>query len=359
MKKSEEQLGGERTILGSLDVKDAFLQVKQEAPTQVTTATGHFEVLRNLPGQRIGAKAWFDHLTEWLKSKGLQFCPENPCLGRAPLMCLLIHVDDIMFVGSMDYVMTEFIPEMKKAFDISEHHLKEDGSSFQFLRRTYEKVENGLRVHPGKYAESMVEAYGGKLGKTKFQKLPRGAEILEPDGTRYDLASLYRSLVGCGICLSQERLDVSYTVKELAANHVHAPTSASLKKLGKLIGCLKHRMGQHSLLELQETRTWDWCIRALEQGGFWRHSGAKGHRRSTSSAIHMVNGVAVATSSRGQKSVSLSSAEAELNALVSSAADGIYLRRCLEFLTGEEIEHCCTVDNSAALHLCIEEDQES
>lgn len=251
MKKSEEQLGGERTILGSLDVKDAFLQVKQEAPTQVTTATGHFEVLRNLPGQRIGAKAWFDHLTEWLKSKGLQFCPENPCLGRAPLMCLLIHVDDIMFVGSMDYVMTEFIPEMKKAFDISEHHLKEDGSSFQFLRRTYEKVENGLRVHPGKYAESMVEAYGGKLGKTKFQKLPRGAEILEPDGTRYDLASLYRSLVGCGICLSQERLDVSYTVKELAAT-MSCPTSASLKKLGKLIGCLKHRMGQHSLLELQE-----------------------------------------------------------------------------------------------------------
>ena len=81
-------------------------------------------------------------------------------------------------------------------------------------------------------------------------------------------------------------------------------------------------------------------------------SGAKGHRRSTSSAIHMVNGMVVASSSRGQKSVSLSSAEAELNALVSSAADGIYLRRRLEFRTEEEVAHCCMVDDSAALHLC-------
>ena len=48
----------------------------------------------------------------------------------------------------------------------------------------------------------------------------------------------------------------------------------------------------------------------------------------------MLNGVVIFTSSRGQKSVALSSAEAELNALVSSAADGIYLKRCLEFSGG-------------------------
>ena len=52
-KKAEETMGGEKTILGSLDVKDAFLQVKQEVPTQVTTATGHFEVLRNLPDKEL------------------------------------------------------------------------------------------------------------------------------------------------------------------------------------------------------------------------------------------------------------------------------------------------------------------
>ena len=39
-------------------------------------------------------------------------------------------------------------------------------------------------------------------------------------------------------------------------------------------------------------------------------------------------------------------------ALVSLAADGIYLKRCLEFLVDEGVKHECLVDNSAALHLC-------
>ena len=43
---------------------------------------------------------------------------------------------------------------------------------------------------------------------------------------------------------------------------------------------------------------------------------------------------------------------AELNALVSAAADGIYLRKCLEFIAEEKVTHHCLVDNSAALHLC-------
>ena len=53
----EEESGGQHFVLGALDVKDAFLQVPQEEPTQVTTAGGHFLVKRNLPQQRIGARS--------------------------------------------------------------------------------------------------------------------------------------------------------------------------------------------------------------------------------------------------------------------------------------------------------------
>ena len=257
-------------------MKDAFLQVKQEVPTQVTTATGHFEVLRNLPGQRIGAKACLDHLTEWLKSKGFKFCPENLCLGKASSMCVLIHVDDILC-----------------------------------LMRSYQKWRESLTSQNSTWRRMAVVSsscevcreHGGGLWEGQRSR-SSGPEILEPDGTT--LLGLYRSLVGCGIYLSQERLDVSYTVKELAAT-MSCPTSASLKKLGKLIGYLKRTMGQHSLLELREpghglvhksfeTR---WILETFSDSDW---SGAKGHRRSTSSAIHMVSGMVVASSSRGQKS---------------------------------------------------------
>ena len=110
MKKLEEESGGPRFVLGALDVKDAFLQVPQEEPTQVTTAGGHFLVKRNLPGQRIGAKAWFGRLTAWLKD--FLFSQINPCLGRmADKAVLLIHVDDILFSGEAGYVEKELPPE--------------------------------------------------------------------------------------------------------------------------------------------------------------------------------------------------------------------------------------------------------
>ena len=44
-------------MLGCLDVKDAFLQV-QEKPLKVNLRGEEFLVKRNLPGQRVGAKAW-------------------------------------------------------------------------------------------------------------------------------------------------------------------------------------------------------------------------------------------------------------------------------------------------------------
>ena len=360
MKKAEEEHGGLEYTLGALDIKDAFLQVPQAAPTQVSTASGHFEVKKNLPGQRIGAKAWFDYLTDWLKAREFSLSEINPCLGRfGHKMMLLIHVDDVMFVGEKDYVMEQFIPDLKQSFEISEQHLTGEGSSFQFLRRTYVEIEGGLKVMPGKYAESMIEMYEEKMGKAKVQKLPCGPEVLEADGSvelKAELASLYRSLVGCGIYLSQERPDVSYTIKELAST-MSFPTTSSLRKLGKLIGYLKGTLGQHSILEMGEPgqglicRTMEarWIIETFSDSDW---SGSKSHRRSTSAAIHMLNGVVIFTSSRGQKSVALSSAEAELNALVSSAADGIYLKRCLEFLVDEAVIHECLVDNSAALHLC-------
>ena len=49
-------------ILGCLDAKDAFLQVPQEKPFKVVLRGEEFLVERNLLGQRVGAKAWFDFL---------------------------------------------------------------------------------------------------------------------------------------------------------------------------------------------------------------------------------------------------------------------------------------------------------
>ena len=47
-------------MLGCFDVKDALLQVPQEKPLKVILRGEEYLVKRNLPKQRVGAKAWFD-----------------------------------------------------------------------------------------------------------------------------------------------------------------------------------------------------------------------------------------------------------------------------------------------------------
>ena len=69
------------SVMGSLDIKDAFLRVDQKKELQATNL-GRFRVLKNLPGQRQGAQAWFNHLVEFLESIRFSFCKKNACLGR-------------------------------------------------------------------------------------------------------------------------------------------------------------------------------------------------------------------------------------------------------------------------------------
>ena len=71
-------------------------------------------------------------------------------------------------------------------------------------------------------------------------------------------------------------------------------------------------------------------------------SGCKSTRRSTSG----VNGVIVHASTQPEDSLT-EPAESELNALVAWARDGICIRYALEFLTGQEIQYFCWIDNSA------------
>ena len=88
-------------VLGCLDIKDAFLQVEQQEPILVGIHNEQYVIQRNLPGQRLGARAWYQCLRDFLvKSMDYEFCNEQPCIARNNKSTIIIHVDDIMYVGS-------------------------------------------------------------------------------------------------------------------------------------------------------------------------------------------------------------------------------------------------------------------
>ena len=74
------------------------------------------------------------------------------------------------------------------------------------------------------------------------------------------------------------------------------------------------------------------------------------HRKSTSGGFHALKSCPSFNSSRTQKTISLSSCEAELHVVVSS---GIYNRAVLELALGAKADHYIFTDSSSARQLVM------
>ena len=112
----------------AIDVKDAFLTVKQEQPTRVrcTDASGKsvsYSLGRVLPGQRDGSLLWHRDLVKFVgeSSLGMTEFEAYPSILLSKLgdCLLMIHVDDLLVVGSRKAVMEELIPHMQSRYEVS------------------------------------------------------------------------------------------------------------------------------------------------------------------------------------------------------------------------------------------------
>ena len=98
-------------VLASMDIKDAFLQVPQENVVEVTLHGSQYVVLKNLPGQRMGAKAWYWHFRRYAtEALGFTWSPIQPCIAKCGANVFMLHVDDLLFTGQRQYWQDVFLP---------------------------------------------------------------------------------------------------------------------------------------------------------------------------------------------------------------------------------------------------------
>ena len=230
-------------MLASLDIKDAFLQVPQEKVVAVKLHDTAYVVLRNLPGQRLGAKAWYWHFrnfaTETFKCS---WGAIQPCIAKCEAGVFMLHVDDLLFTGNAMYWKDVFLPELQKKFSISCNVLGLEGTEISFLKRRIVKLKDGLLVVPGTTVEKVLACFEKYFGSAKLQKTPCDAGIQQEDMSKelgpYE-GGCYRSIIGLLLYLSRDRIDIMFTVKELATS-MSKPTLCSLQRLRRLMGYLRH-----------------------------------------------------------------------------------------------------------------------
>ena len=319
--------------------------------------------LRVIPGQRDGAKRWFEHFQRFLKSEvgmtasaeevGMTASAEAPNVLRCDECILLIHVDDAILLAETKWTDDVLLPALQKRYTVT----LQRGSTFSFLKRVHEVTDDAIYINGSSMqVEQMVHVFRQHFGSLHVSKTPFLKELNEEDKTAnldFHAAATFRSLLGSALYQSMDRADLQFTVKTL--RYMQQPTQLALRGIRKLLGymlktvgmgvkferslCYEKLLGEAtSQLSLQTFSDSDWSGNYL--------------RKSTSSAVHALNNCVLYTTSRTQKLVSLSSTEAEWHSATSAAADGIYIKRVLEFLVGAKVNHSLHLDNTATKALC-------
>ena len=363
--------------IATLDVSDAFLQVPQPIPRKVSLDGAEYVILKCLPGQRDASKLWYAFFIERLRAHmEISICPVQPCIIRCSCNgrvegALLLHVDDVLILGREGWIADVLIPSLQKEFKLTYTLVRRHtGGMLEFLKRMHVVEPNyeAISVYgEPKHANALIERYTileGRPPRVAYTPISGTLPIPSSDSTLLSskLAAEYSSMVGIAMYMAQERYDLQYATKTLASC-LKNPTKEAWMALGRLIGYLRFS----DQFGLKMKRTCKGCTFMESQIGVvdekpsnlletfsdsdW--SGA-GDMKSTSSAVRMLNGVVIHSTSRSQKCISLSSTEAEWYAASSSTCDGLYLQHIVEFLTDDNCDrlHLYT-DNSAVRMLSL------
>lgn len=361
----------QRFVLVSMDIGDAFLCVDQVDPVIVTCGGFSYALGRVLPGQRDGSQLWYEHVTRFLGDK-LNFhdCKGYPCLLATPatnsdgadkwnnLAVLLLHVDDMLIVSEQQYFHDTLLPTVKSRHKTSVQVMETVGDFIEFLKRTHVLVEPGtIHIqHNPRHFDKLFEITGVK-DSMHPKKTPCHDLMNQPDKTdELDpaKASLYRSAIGILMYLSSDLVECAYTIRGLA-QYMSKPTQRSWMLLRHL--CLYLISIRRNVLRLKVKPNGVWHSPETDQGPVlelfsdsdWATH--KATRKSVSAGFAFFAGCLLLATSRTQRIISLSSAEAEVVAAVSTVCDGILLQMCLIFCLGYHVRMKLSLDNTAARHI--------
>ena len=146
----------EEVVLGTMDIKMLFSRCRRRSPWDLRCQEEISSCLRTCQAKGLEERLGLTTLARsWLEELGFEACRLNPCLLRGKKAVLLVHVDDVMVKGESKYILEEIL----------------------FLKRTYQRLEDGILITPGHYIESMLEAFEEHYGMVRAQKVPCDGSI--------------------------------------------------------------------------------------------------------------------------------------------------------------------------------------
>ncbi|KAI5317804.1 hypothetical protein L3X38_037511 [Prunus dulcis] len=155
--------------LFQLDVKSAFLngvleeEVYTEQPEgfEVKTASHKvYKLKKALYGLKQAPRAWYSEIDTYLTSCNFKRSTSEATLytrtdEEGKLIIVSIYVDDIVYNGNSNALLSEFKRDMMQKYEMTDL-----GLLHHFLGMGVLQTENGVFIHQSKYAKSLLVKFG-------------------------------------------------------------------------------------------------------------------------------------------------------------------------------------------------------
>ena len=305
------------------------------------------ELQKGMYGQVDAALRFFIRFTKYLESDACDMVQSkaDPCIFYKkdkegnPIVIAAVTVDDCLIGGKPEDIET-FMNDVEKEFNI----VKEDtvrkhlGVDYEFYRDEYGDM--CAKCTMDKKVKDIVKSYEEFIGAEAkvFQSPGAPNSVLDKNEGEVVDINEYRSFVGRIMFFSTKiGPKLSNAVRDLA-RHMSNPGDPHWKALGRAIGYMKGMTLNGIIMRKPETLR---CV-SLCDADFAKDPIT---RRSVGGEIHTLGGCLTAFSSRGEKSISNSTAESEYKSLSSGGREMKFQQMLLEEIAHVETPGILGEDN--------------
>ena len=311
-----------------------------------------------LYGLKRSPLLWHKSIAKKMKLIGYKPIEKDPCLyvDKDHMLFMFLHVDDLLMTAEVNSGKIKEAKELLKTrFDF-----REDGFPELFLGIQIQLVDKGaIFIHQARYIQKVLERFGeleGKVTRTPME-LEATNQMIENvqqesySRTEEDMMLPYREFIGAMMWLAKgTRPDLLQSV-------------CLLSRYQENFGVEQWKLAKRVFAYLRGTVEYGILYTKDSDGPFHTNGGEiigyadanwaetdMSRRSTTGYAFGLANG-AIAYVSRRQKTVALSSTEAEIYAMTDAAKEASFLRSILYGLKNEwsKIELWC--DNQSAIEV--------
>jgi len=335
-----------------LDVKSAFLHGELQEDVYIEQPKGFeirngaekvYKLKKALYGLKQAPRAWYSRIEGYFLAEGFEkcYCEHTLFIKKRSKDVLLvsIYVDDLIYTGSSNELMTEFKDSMMKEFSMTDL-----GKMKFFLGVEVIQDDKGIFISQQKYAEETLKKYGMEGCNAVRIPIVPGQRLTKKGAGEAADSTNFKQLVGSLRYLTATRPDLIYSVN-LVSRYMENPSEQHMRAAKRILRYVQGTVG--------------YGIRYKQRGGQdlvgfvdSDYAGDVDDRKSTSGYVFLLGGGAVSWASKKQPIVTLSTTEAEYVAAAYGACQAVWMRNVLRELGSSQQEgtllYC---DNSSTIKL--------